>query len=86
MPAARSLYHTTDSTYRYSKKKMKRQIVHKDAFIVRIWREAGQSAWRGWVQHVHSGDSTPVQSLDELLAFIERRTGKLTDPGRKGLK
>jgi hypothetical protein len=59
---------------------------HRDAFIVRIWREEGKPEWRGWVQHVRTGDSVSVQSLDELVTFIERRTGKLTDPSRRGLK
>jgi hypothetical protein len=65
---------------------MEQQIAHRDAFVVRIWREEGRSEWRGWVQHVHTGDSTLVQSLDELVAFIECRTGKLTDLERKGLR
>ena len=65
---------------------MEKQIAHRDAFIVRIWREEGRPGWRGWVQNVRTGDSAPVQSLDELVAFIEGWTGKLTDPGRKGLK
>jgi hypothetical protein len=65
---------------------MEQQMALRDAFVVRIWREEGRSEWRGWVQHVHTGGSTPVQSLDELVAFIERWTGKLTDLERKGLR
>jgi hypothetical protein len=65
---------------------MEQQMAHRDTFIVRIWRVEGKPEWRGWVQHVHTGDSVPVQSMDELVAFIGRRIGKLTDPVRKGLK
>jgi hypothetical protein len=65
---------------------MEQKTAHRDTFIVRIWREEGSPEWKGWVQHVRTGDSAPVHSLDELVAFIECRTGKLTDSGRKGLK
>ena len=65
---------------------MKKNSIHKDSFIVRIWREEGQIGWRGWIQHVHTGNSALAQNLEELVAFIERRTGKLTGSGRKGLK
>jgi hypothetical protein len=65
---------------------MEQKTTHRDTFIVRIWREEGSPGWRGRVQHVHTGDSAPVQSLDELVAFIECRTGKLTRQDRKGLK
>jgi hypothetical protein len=60
----------------------------RHSFVVRIWQDAyaGQSRWGCWVQHVRSGDSASVQSVDELMAFIKRRTGKLEGPGTKGLK
>lgn len=54
-------------------------MVQRDAFIVRIWREAGQSVWRGWVQHVRTGEEVCVGSLDALTAFIERRTWRQPD-------
>lgn len=65
-----------------------------NSFVVRIWRERGGSAqeqeviWKGWVQHVLSGESVYVQNVDELLAFMERWTGQLGSPGTlpKGLK
>jgi hypothetical protein len=70
---------------------MKENSMRKNSFIVRIWWTEEQTEWRGLVQHVHSGEAALVQSLDELVAFIERRTGQLTNPGPapvgdKGLK
>jgi hypothetical protein len=65
---------------------MEQQIAHRDAFIIRIWREEGRPGWRGWVQHAGAGESAVVRNVDELVAFIERWTGELTGPSRKGLK
>lgn len=65
---------------------MKADEARKDSFLVRIWRERGQKDWLGWVQHTRSGESTPIRNLDELQAFFERWTGKLTDTKRQGLK
>lgn len=47
--------------------------VVRHSFVVRLWREAGQYAWLGSVQHVGSGAEICVANLDELLTFIERR-------------
>jgi len=47
------------------------------SFVVRIWQEESSSGWRGWVENTRTGDSAFVQQVDELLAFIEDRTGKL---------
>jgi hypothetical protein len=58
----------------------------RHSFIVRIWREEGSVGWRGWVQHTRSGESTVVQDLDELLAFVEHRTGELGSNVRNRLK
>ncbi len=58
---------------------MKAGTVHRHSFVVRIWREQDSAGWRGWVQHAGTGESAYVRNLDELLAFIERRTGGLTD-------
>ncbi len=54
-----------------------------NSFVIRIWWEqAGDSQplWRGWVQHVRSGEEAYVQDLEGLLGFIERWTGKLFNP------
>jgi len=58
---------------------VEKTTVQREVFIVRIWREAGQSAWRGWVKHVHTGEEVCVHSQDELIAFIESRAGRLSD-------
>jgi hypothetical protein len=53
------------------------------SFIIRIWWEEEEASassrrfWRGWVQHVRSGESTYVQDLEGLLVFIERWAGRL---------
>jgi hypothetical protein len=49
----------------------------RHSFVIRIWREEGNAGWRGWVEHTRTGETSFVQELDELLAFIECRTGKL---------
>lgn len=60
---------------------MKKATVHHDSFVVRIWREKDDAAdWRGWVQHAGTGQETYVRDLDELLAFLEGRAGRLSDP------
>ena len=54
------------------------------SFVIRIWWEqtdaaaGSQPIWRGWVQHVASGEAAYVQDLEGLLAFIQRWTGRLT--------
>jgi hypothetical protein len=58
----------------------------RHSFVVRIWREEGSAVWRGWVQHTRSGESSAAQDLNELLAFVERRTGKLGGTMQKSLK
>jgi len=60
--------------------------------VIRIWWEEagapgdGQATWRAWVQHAGSGEAAYVQNVEGLLAFIERRTGKLASKDQKGLK
>lgn len=55
----------------------------RNSFLLRIWREdAGMHPhaappWRGWIQHVHSGEVVYVQDLAKLIAFIQRWTGQL---------
>ncbi len=62
-------------------------IVHRStSFIIRIWWEQDKTTertvwvWRGWIQHVHSGQSTYVRNLSAFIAFIEQWTGHLDDP------
>jgi len=58
------------------------------SFVIRIWWEQTDTAadspplWRAWVQHVASGETTCVQDLQGLLAFIERWMGRLSNPDK----
>lgn len=58
----------------------------RESFILRIWREEGQPGWRGWVQHVHSGESALFQNLADLLAFVEQRIEASTARGSSTLR
>ena len=59
----------------------------RNSFLIRIWWESarsvgdGQPAWRGWVQHVRSGETAYVRDWEELLHFIERWAGGFSDAG-----
>lgn len=48
----------------------------RESFIVRIWWEQGQAEWKGWVQHIYSGDSASLQDLQDLVSYLERWTAK----------
>jgi hypothetical protein len=65
---------------------MPHQEAKRDSYLLRIWRPANQADWQGWVQHIQSGETKALQSLSELQAFLERYSGKLQAPPRKGLK
>ena len=46
------------------------------SFVVRIWREGGDSAadkvtWRGHISHVPSGRRRYIKDLAEIAAFIK---------------
>jgi hypothetical protein len=45
---------------------------HRHSFVLRIWRTANGLEWKGWVQHANSGESARIDSMADLLAFIER--------------
>jgi hypothetical protein len=49
----------------------------RHSFVVRIWQEESVDAWRGWVEHTRSGEAAFVQELEQLLSFIQERTGRL---------
>lgn len=57
------------------------------SFVLRIWWEETDAAesqpiWRGWVQHVRSGEAAYVQDVAGLLAFIERWAGRPPHPDK----
>lgn len=52
------------------------------SFIVRIWWERNcddddAHAWRGWIQHVRTGNQTPFHTMKDLTRFIEHELGIL---------
>lgn len=65
---------------------MQADRVQRNSFLIRIWREPDQVQWRGWVQHVRTGEAIFIQDLEQLRDFFECYSGKLTKPPHKGLK
>ena len=56
------------------------------SFVLRIWWEweahyGAARIWRGRIQHAATGDTQYIGTLDDLLAFIEARTGRLGQSG-----
>ena len=58
----------------------------RESFIVRIWWEKGQPEWKGWVQHVCSGDSAPLRDLQDLMSYLERWTTRPARKEKRGLR
>jgi len=57
---------------------MNQEMDQRHSFVLRFWREGESQEWKGWVQHVNSGESTHVHTAAELLAFIDRcKAGKV---------
>ena len=59
------------------------QKQHDASFVVRIWwekRGSEQAAplWRGYIQHVQSGQTAYFSSTHELLALMARWAGDLS--------
>ena len=50
---------------------------HSHSFVFRIWQEGDDAPWRGWIQHVASGDSCYFDNLAQLLSFAEAHAGNL---------
>ena len=51
---------------------MTKASTDRHSFILRIWRQAPNRGWRGWVQHTASGKTATLRNLFDLLVFIER--------------
>lgn len=44
----------------------------RESFIIRLWqRETSPGVWLGEVQHVGSGQTAVVRTLDELTAVVK---------------
>ncbi|RME81752.1 MAG: hypothetical protein D6775_12815 [Caldilineae bacterium] len=55
---------------------MKTQPGRRHSFILRIWQEHAESSeeaplWRGWIQHIGSGESTYLGGFQDLIAFVK---------------
>ncbi len=51
-----------------------------DSFVLRIWWEKDDCCfpvWRGRIQHAATGETACMTAVEDLLAFIEARTGSL---------
>ncbi len=44
----------------------------RHSFVVRLWREQGLP-WRAWVQNARSQEQAYVQSMDELVDFVQEQ-------------
>ena len=49
------------------------------AYLVRIWQDGRQDAWRASAQAVHSGEVVRFASLEEMFVFLEAQTTNRTD-------
>jgi len=52
---------------------MDERTTQRHAFVVRLWQEE-DVPWRGWVQHAGSQEQAYIQSLPELVDFIQHHT------------
>lgn len=61
-------------------------------YLLRLWRESREAAWRGTLENPNNGERTAFATLGELAAFLEAKTGeairpltveKLPQPGKK---
>ena len=48
------------------------QSLIRETFVVRLWREAVNPAWRGQIVHLPDQESIPFTTLAEAEAFIRR--------------
>jgi hypothetical protein len=51
-------------------------------FVIRFWREtiAGESRWRGCIEHVQSGKSAAFLEIDAMLFFMRSFGITVEDP------
>jgi hypothetical protein len=55
------------------------------SFVLRIWRENRHdpevpAEWRGWIDHVQSGNRTYFRELDEIGRIVTDHILQTTDP------
>ena len=61
-----------------------RRLPANHAFVVQLSGEAvgTHDSFRGRVEHVVSGRATQFETLEELLAFIQRVLARLREPNK----
>ena len=63
-----------------------RRLLANHAFVVQLSRDAlgTQDSFRGRAEHVVSGRATHFETVDELLAFIQRELARLREARQAG--
>lgn len=46
------------------------------AYLLRLWRETHDGSWRALLQDPHSGERVGFATMDDLIAFLEQKTGE----------
>ena len=50
------------------------------AYLLRLWRESHEAAWRAMLESPNSGERAAFATLGELVAFLEDKTGEVIRP------
>jgi hypothetical protein len=50
------------------------------AYLLRLWRESHESAWRALLENPNRGERVAFATLGELVAFLEDKTGEMIRP------
>lgn len=49
----------------------KKTLGRRESFVIRLWQEQEEPAqWRGEIQHVRSGLTTPIRYLGNIMVSI----------------
>ena len=46
------------------------------AYLLRLWREKSDGAWRALLENPNTGERAAFATLPELIAFLEGKTGE----------
>ncbi|MBK8904766.1 MAG: hypothetical protein IPM53_26540 [Anaerolineaceae bacterium] len=46
------------------------------AFLLRLWREKRDGAWRALLENPNNGERAAFATLAELVTFLEEKTGE----------
>ncbi|MEJ5224737.1 MAG: hypothetical protein WHV44_09810 [Anaerolineales bacterium] len=56
------------------------QSTHYKAYLLRLWREGNDSAWRATLEDAHSDTQRGFASLQALFDFLSEVTGQPAAP------